>query len=189
MTMIKGILSGLMVCVMFVGCVPEPRQAVSDSGVTKATARVQTGSDGLSTEQRNIKQRIELENKPGSIKHLYVVSPFTGDVLVYSTVKGKVSSSGKRLTPKSVNWSVNPPGIADNGDYVKVNGKWYVTTELLQDDGTYGDSSEYLFWFDASGKYYQMFVGGLTVVLSDQPIPVSKSKLNFMDLGEEANAQ
>lgn len=60
-----------------IGCDPTPAP-VSASGVSKADATVVAGSDGLTNEQRNIKERLEMENRPGSIKHLYVISPETG---------------------------------------------------------------------------------------------------------------
>lgn len=76
--------------------------ATSDSGIKKATVKVLTDAEGYSIEQRNVMTRLERDNKPGSIKHLYVISAMSGQVLLYSTVKGKVTSSGKRLTPNSV---------------------------------------------------------------------------------------
>lgn len=155
--------------------------SVSSSGVHKATAKVTTGSDGLTTEQRNIKHRLEVENQPGGIKHLYVISAMSGQVLIYSTVSGKVTSSGKRLTPTSV-----VAGQGYNGGWfswgmdVDIGGNNYRTTEVLQDDGTYGSSVEYLFWFDAKGVYHQHYVaGGQIVHVSDQPLAVKSIVLNL----------
>src|SRR5271166_4517868 len=84
---------------------------VSASGVSKAAVTVPTGSDGLTTEQRNIADRLKKDNEPGAIKHLYVISAYSGDVLIYSTVRGKVTSGGKRLTPTTVTtYSYNGSG-------------------------------------------------------------------------------
>src|SRR6267154_1856877 len=129
-------------------------QPTSASGVQQATARVQIGSDGLTVEQRNVRDRLAMDNKPGSIKHLYVISSYSGQVLIYSTVKGKVTSSGKRLTPTSVN------GSGGDSNYtipVDIAGTRRYTNEVLQDDGTYGSSVEYLFWFDVQGRYHQIY--------------------------------
>src|SRR3989344_3178655 len=89
----------LLVVVPFLFIQAECNQPpMATSGAKEFTPSVEVGSDGMTAEQRNIDQRIRLE-KPGAIKHLYVISPYSGQVLIYSTVKGKVTSSGKRLSP------------------------------------------------------------------------------------------
>jgi len=51
---------------------------------------------------------------------------------------------------------------------------------VLQDDGTYGSSIEYLFWWDVQGRYHQQFVtGGEIIHISDQPIPVKSITINM----------
>jgi len=154
----------------------------SDSGVTKATTQVTAGSDGLTVEQRNVRDRLLADNKPGSIKHLYVISAFSGQVLLYSTVRGKVTSSGKRLNPTSV-------VVGSSGDYRRpgfdsVGGT--TTNEVLQDDGTYGSSVDYIYWWDVQGRYHQHYIsGGQIVHISDQPIPVKSITINM----EQENAK
>ena len=86
-------------------CEMSSSQAVSDSGVKKATTTVVTDQNGYTSEQKNIIERYKRDNLPGSIKHLYVISDASGQVLIYSTVKGKVTSSGKRLTPLTVEYN------------------------------------------------------------------------------------
>ena len=56
------------------------------------SAVVQTNLQGVTVEQQNIIDRLKTDNEPGAIKHLYVISPFSGQVLLYSTVKGKITS-------------------------------------------------------------------------------------------------
>jgi prepilin-type N-terminal cleavage/methylation domain-containing protein len=154
---------------------------VSSTGVQKADANVQLQSSGLTVEQENIKRRIELENAPGSIKHLYIISAYSGQVLVYSTVKGKVSSSGKRLSPYSVAAiDAQYVGSEHNGIAVNIGGKIHRTAEVLQDDGTYGHSIPYLFWWDAQGRYHQHYVsGGQILHISDQPVAAKSIVLNM----------
>ena len=152
-------------------------EPVSSTGVHKATAAIMAGSDGLTVEQRNIMSRLALENSPGSIKHLYILSAYSGQCILYSTVRDKVTSSEKRLTPYTITdtYSTNGVGFALTiGDYTA----W--TQEVLQDDGTYGDSVPYLFWWDVQGRYHQHYVsGGQIVHISDQPIPVKSVTLNL----------
>lgn len=153
-------------------------QPKTESGIKKATAKVIAQSDGLTIEQQNIKNRIEMENKPGSIKHLYVISAMSGQVIFYSTVKGKVTSSGKRLNPyKTYDYNGNPdeeiPGEGSGGSA-------RYTNELIQDDGTYGSSISYLYWWDVQGRYHQHYVsGGQIMHISDQPIPVKSIIINL----------
>jgi hypothetical protein len=153
-------------------------QQVSDSGVTKATTKVETTPDGTTIEQRNIIDRLKRDNEIGSIKHLYVISAYTGDVLQYSTVKGKVTSGGKRLSPKTVDAAAGIQGAAGNSNTVNINGTNYYTNEVLDDGGTYGESGNYLFWFDAQGNYQQYYPSGGTYLhISDRPLRIKK--VNF----------
>ena len=127
------------------------------SGVNKATVAVRTQSNGRTVEQENVARRLQLENAPGAIQHLYVLSAYSGQVLLYSTVKGKVTSSSKRLSP-----STRVEAYYDR------SGEYY--PEVLGDDGTYGSSIDYLYWWDVQGRYHQQYVtGGIFVHISDQP--------------------
>jgi hypothetical protein len=156
------------------GCDGERKAAVSDSGVSKTSVKVPTQANGLTTEQQNVRDRLVEDNKPGAIKHLYIISAYSGQVIIYSTVRGKITSSGKRLSPTSVvvgtSGEYRRPGFDFNG---------YVTAEVLQDDGTYGSSVEYLFFWDSKGAYHQHFVsGGQIVHVSDQPLSVKSIIIN-----------
>lgn len=155
----------------------------SASGISKANVVVNTGSDGLTVEQRNIKDRLIIDNKIGSIKHLYIFSAYSGQCLIYSTVKGKVTSSGKRLSPTTVGTSNMVSGY--DAFNVEIGGSRMATREVLQDDGSYGTSIEYLFWWDTKGIYHQHYVqGGQIVHISDQPMPVKSVTVN-MELAKE----
>lgn len=171
-------LIALSVMIM-VSCAPaEYENPVSDTGVKKVSADISTGSDGLTAEQRNVKSRIEEDNKIGAIKHLYVISAFSGQVIIYSTVDGKVTSGGKRLTPKTVA-SYNHQ-IVGHEHRVYLGNTSYYTNEVLGDDGTYGSSSEYLYWWDVKGVYHQHFVsGGQIVHISEEAMPVSEVIINL----------
>lgn len=175
-------LLGLAAMFMFAGCndgVPK-----SASGVSKATVKVHVGADGLTSEQRNIKDRLENDNKPGSIKHLYVISAYSGQVIIYSTVKGKVTSGGKRLTPTTITDIYSTS--AGTGFPIKISGGTAYTQEVLQDDGTYGSSMDYLYWTDQNGNYHQHYVtGGQILHVSSAPILVKSIIIN-MELTRES---
>lgn len=159
-----------------------PPTTANGTDVHKASVDVQVGPNGRTVEQDNIRDRLILDNTPGSLKHLYVISAYSGQVLMYSTVRGKVTSSGKRLNPSTV--------CATDGQYVDSysrgfgvrfgNGDTKYTSEVLQDDGSYGSSVEYLYWWDAQGRYHQHYVsGGQILHISDQPIAVRGVVINM----------
>ena len=156
----------------------EVKEAETDSGITKTTAQITTGADGLTIEQRNIKNRLEEDNDIGSIKHLYVISAYSGQVLIYSTVDGKVTSSGKRLTPKTVNG--NGFDNQGNSNFINIGGTAYTTNEMIEEDGTFGSSIEYIYWFDKRGAYHQHYItGGQILHISNQPLAVKEIVVNM----------
>lgn len=169
-----------LICIGFsiVSCdIQQQTQQTADSGVKKATVKVKTDINGHSVEQKNIIERTTRDNNIGSIKHLYVISSYTGDVLEYSTVKGKVTSGGKRLSPKSLT------GAGEyGGDYfiVNINGSNYRTSEVLDENGTYGESGNYLYWFDTQDNYHQYYPSGGTYLhISDKPLKIKKANFTL----------
>lgn len=150
-------------------CVNDEAKRDTTGKVHQKHVAVQTDQDGDTVEQKNIAQRILADNEPGAIKHLYLISPYTGDVLLYSSVRGKVTSGGKRLKPKTVAYSY------DAGD-----GKTSMyTTEAMNDDGTFGSSSDYLYFWDSFGTYHQVFTGAGIVLISSRPLRVKKAVINI----------
>ena len=172
----KKLLFILISGLLLTSCV-ESQQQKSDSGVKKATTKIKTNPDGTTVEQKNIIERLKRDNDIGSIKHLYVISSYTGDVLQYSTVKGKVTSGGKRLSPKTVNGNGSSISYSNTVD---LNGTTYTTDEVLDDGGAYGDSGNYLFWFDTQGNYHQYYPsGGTYLEICDRPLRVKKTNFSI----------
>lgn len=176
-------------CLSFIGadtdgCNSPP--PVSTSGVQKVTVKVPLGSDGMTSEQHNIAGRYRVDNDPGATKYLYVISAFTGDVLIYSTVRGKVTSGGKRLTPTTVAIA-NYQGNGGQGFSVPNLGGIQVTNEVLQDDGTYGTSGDYLYWFDQNGNYHQQYASSCIIHVSDKPLHIKHAIIDMEATGEQQN--
>jgi hypothetical protein len=167
------------------GCDSSRQPIESASGARRIAAKVQKNADGTTVEQANIRERLAEDNRPGTVKHLYVMSAYSGQTLIYSTVKGKVTSSGKRLTPTTVEVSGGeyskdgfPTGMGDTE-----------TGEVLQDDGTYGHSVDYLYWWDTKGVYHQHYIqGGQILHISSEPISVKSVVIN-MELGDNQVAE
>jgi hypothetical protein len=181
-----------------------PTQSVSDSGVAKATATVQTDANGHTLEQTNIMEKYRLDNDPATIRFVYLISPQTNKVMLKMTMKGKVTSSGKRLTPNTIT-NGYPYGYVTSADTygsgtylysptgpsttmpVIINGKQYFTSEVTQDDGTYGSSSEYLYGFSMDGSMQQIYTGGATVIVSTKPLTIQDGVLNMQYVDAKGN--
>lgn len=176
----KQLLNGLLalVFVFFLyGCSEKTPEPATSSGVTKVESNVEVGSNGMTLEQSNIVKSYEVENKPGAIKHLYVISPYSGQVLIYSTVKGKVTSSLKNLYPSQLH---NARGYVHGAYKVTVGNTEARTFETMNDSGTYGTSDAYLYWWDVQGRYHKHFVtGGQILHISDQPLAVKNVVINM----------
>jgi len=99
--------------------------------------KIDTDTKGQSVDQAMIKKRLE-QIKHGSIKHVYVISPYSGAVLLYSTAKGNVISGGKRLSPYTVDGSpdITMKKNENHNPIVKIGNRRFYTTELPQDVGT-----------------------------------------------------
>lgn len=91
----------------------------------------------------NIKRRLELTSEPGLLGYIVLLND-AGQPIQYSTVKGKITSSAKRLTKPY--------------DFVKINGEQYRHDEQVpsgSDEGTYGSSDPYIYFWTTSGQYIQ----------------------------------
>ena len=179
MRKIIGILAAFAICAVTMGAegCDNTTKPMSASGVGRANIQVPVGPDGLTIEQRNVRDRVAMDNTPGSIKHLYIISAYSGQTLIYSTVRGKVTSSGKRLTPSTIDWTANQ---TPNGFPIEIGGATHYTREVLGDDGTYGSSVDYLYWFDAKGIYHQQYItGGMIVHISNEPVAVKGVVINM----------
>lgn len=157
------------------GCL-ENKPPQSDTGITKQTIKIPVGPDGLTTEQRHIIRRLEETNQPGAIYQFYSISSITGDPFISSTVAGKVVSSGKRLNP----YTVESTGDWLDGFPLKI-GDWSgTTTEVLQDDGSYGESIQYLFWYDVNDIYHQHYPSdGQMIIVSSQPLKAKQAEIDL----------
>lgn len=142
-------------------------QAQSSSGAKQVNADIDLGSDGMTVEQEHIKKRIEADNTD-TIKYLYIISAYSGDIIYQDIVDGKVTSDGKRLAPKMAETG----GSSGKFWYEISPGYGYWTNEVMNDDGTYGDADvDYFFYWTPQGQYRQVYItGGMMPIISDSPM-------------------
>jgi hypothetical protein len=80
----------------------------------------------------NIKHRLELTSQPGLAGYI---------LLMNEAIKGKITSGSKRLTEPMQRWSNGNGGA--------------VVAPAPSDEGTWGSSNEYIYYWTAAGEYRQ----------------------------------
>lgn len=93
----------------------------------------------------NIKRRLELTSNPGQIGFVLLLNEM-GKPVMYTSVKGKITSGNKRLTsPQEVRCLEVAESVGCSQQMV----------EAPSDEGTYGSSNPYIFFWTADGQYIQ----------------------------------
>lgn len=127
-------------------------QAVHDKQATAVPLPVLDNS----LERVNIKKRLETFDNPNKVSYIYLIN--YGKVMAFYTIKGKVTSGGKRLTSTQQ----------------QVDSRWNSPAAFVMEapelDGTYGSSNPYIFFWTTDGVYVQ-WTGDYMLV--DQPLQLS----------------
>lgn len=140
---------------------PDAREQQAINAEKAAESVKRTGNSEID----NIKRRLELTSNPGQIGFILLLNEM-GQPVMYSSVKGKITSGGKRLTPPTQEWTVygnNQLGPAPS------------------DEGTWGDSSPYVFWWDVNGQYHQW---NGKYLYSDKPFRISVKPIVITNTSE-----
>lgn len=93
----------------------------------------------------NIKRRLELTSNPGQIGFVLLLNEM-GKPVMYTGVKGKITSGNKRLTAPFEMKCLDVAGSA---------GCSVQAVEAPSDEGTYGSSNPYIFFWTTDGQYIQ----------------------------------
>jgi hypothetical protein len=86
---------------------------------------------------------LELTSQPGLAGYVLLLNE-AGQPIYYTSVKGKITSGGKRLTP---------PDRLVKGDRGQAYGDFVMRSP--SDEGTHGRSSPYIFFWNQAGQYFQ----------------------------------
>lgn len=122
------------------GCDIDDPKAVKNQQSEKAAQAANSIQFTDNAEIDNIKRRIEITAHPGKLGFIMLMNE-AGQPILYEGVKGKVTSGGKRLTtPDRI------PSCYDGRCPVRA---------APSDEGTWGSSAEYIFYWTVNDEYRQ----------------------------------
>lgn len=143
------------------GCVEVPTHTptAKEQQAAKAEAVAESIKFDENAEIDNIKRRLDLTSNPGLLGYIVLFND-AGQPIEYTTVKGKVTSGSKRLTSPEELKRLN----SGDGTYS------YEIVQVPSDEGTYGSSNPYIYFWDQNGAYHQW---NGTYLYEDRPIRLS----------------
>lgn len=156
------LIPALCMPLMAAQCEPDSTTPVKDTEAAKAAAAANSVHFTENAEIDNIKRRLELTSQPGLLGFIAVIN-MSGAPVLYTCVKGKVTSGSKRLT-KPWEW--------------QSNGSNYSNVDAPSDEGTYGSSSPYVYWWTCGGQYLQ--TDG-NYIYSDKPFRLTAQPMIAVD--------
>lgn len=117
-------------------------ETVQEAEARKSVEAAESLQFSDNTERDNIIRRRKLTANPGQIGFILLLNQ-AGQPIMYESVRGKITSSGKRLTP---------PGEVND-----VDGSGYHrgSKQRPSDEGTYGSSDPYIYYWTTNGEYRQ----------------------------------
>jgi hypothetical protein len=135
-------------------------ETAKDVQAQRAAAAANSIQFTENAEIENIKRRLELTSNPGQIGFVLLMNEM-GQPVAYMSVKGKVTSGGKRLTM---------PQVVKCLEYIGNSGCTWTVTGGPSDEGTYGHSAEYVYFWTTEGQYVQW---NGKYLYSDKPLRTS----------------
>jgi hypothetical protein len=134
--------SALLLAACDVNSQPNPAKTAQAAKAAEAANSINFSENA---EIDNIKARLELTSNPGQIGFVLLLNEM-GKPVMYTSVKGKITSGAKRLTP--------PQEVK----CLEVAGQMGCSQQMVDspsDEGTYGSSNPYIFFWTADGQYIQ----------------------------------
>ena len=139
----KNIVIVLFLMFTVVACGSEKPKTAKTAQSIKAKQAAESITFTENAEIENIKTRLELTSDPGLTGFVLLMNE-AGQPIMYTGVKGKITSSGKRLTApyRVVKWD---------------HGANYGQKDLIapSDEGTWGSSAPYIYFWTTTGQYIQ----------------------------------
>lgn len=136
---ISFIVAALALTVSLAGCLGDTPPTAKNQQAAVAQQAANSIAFTENAEIENIKRRLELTSRVGALGYIVLLNE-SGQPIYYAAVKGKVTSGSKRLTEP---------------DRTHSNLEKIVVRAAPSDEGTYGSSGEYVFFWTQSGQYIQ----------------------------------
>lgn len=136
---LTSIILSVFLALALTGCVEEAKSTNKSVQAQRAKEAANSISFTENAEIDNIKRRLEQTSKPDALGFIVLLNE-TGQPVMYTSVKGKITSGGKRLT--------EPDRVGGYADHPYIR-------QAPSDEGTYGHSGEYIFFWNADGQYIQ----------------------------------
>ena len=134
--------SALMLSACEVNAPANPAKTAQAQRAAEAANSIQFSENA---EIDNIKRRLELTSNPGQIGFVLLLNEM-GKPVMYTSVKGKITSGGKRLTsPQEVRCLEVAESVGCSQQMV----------DAPSDEGTYGSSNPYIFFWTTDEQYIQ----------------------------------
>lgn len=152
---------------------PAPPTA-KDTQARKAADAANSIKFDENAEIDNIKKRLELTSNPGQIGFVLLLNEM-GKPVMYTGVKGKITSGGKRLTAPQEVRCLDVAGAAGCSQQM---------VEAPSDEGTYGSSNPYVFFWTADGQYIQW---SGKYLYSDKPFRISDPTIVILNSTPTSN--
>lgn len=130
-------IAAVITALALAGCDEQTSNKKTQAEAAKRAAESLVFTDNAEIE--NIKKRIAITSKPGALGFILLMNE-AGQPILYEGVEGKITSGGKRLTaPHEIRHFSTGTLIAPSPS----------------DEGTWGNSGEYIFYWTTSGEYRQ----------------------------------
>jgi len=140
---IISLIIGLAIAFVLSGCNVE---SSASAKLTQAEI-AQEAADSIkfteNAEINNIKARLELTSDPGLTGFVLLMNE-AGQPILYTGIRGKITSGSKRLTPPEKKW---------RGDWNRYGRE--ALGPAPSDEGTWGSSSPYIYFWTTTGQYMQ----------------------------------
>lgn len=147
----------ILLVLLLGGCDP-----ATESNKTAQARKAKEAAESITFTQNaeidNIKRRLQLTSQPGKLGFIILLNQ-AGQPILYEGVKGKVTSGSKRLTTT---------------DYVHTGVGWNGLRQAASDEGTYGSSDSYIYYWNTEDVYRQWSGAYL---YSDQPFRLTTQPL------------